>query len=200
MNKLLLGICCAWFLTSSCQSEGKSEPLDEEISIGQEWIAHLATGSDTYQTDRVGDTTIYKYPDLIVKVVEKYEIPGEYIQLISPQSEKEINEENAYFLGKVGKYLLVDAGTSSVRTISIYDQETLEVVHNGVSYRDIHIAHLKIFYKTKIDLAESDKKPECSPELKSMDANLLGFLQTVYFDLNTLEYQTTTQVECAYFE
>lgn len=200
MKKWILGLSSAWLLANSCQHEKENKSLEEEISIGQEWIANLATGTDSYQTDRIGDTTVYIYPDVSIKVVEKYDLPGEYIQLNFPKGVKEIDVEAAYYLGKIGKYLLIDVGTSSVRKIDIYDQETMEIVHSGVSYKSIHIDQQKVYYKTKIELSEEDKKPECSSELKDMGEEFLGYLQTVYFDLNTLEYQTTTQVECAYFE
>lgn len=201
MRNWLLGVCSVGILTMSCQQEEEKDTISEDISIGQEWVAHLVTGSDSYQTERIGDTTIYIFSDMRVSVVEKYDEPGEYIQITSGKKNFVIDEEAAYFLGKVGQYLLIDAGTSTVRNISIIRSEDQEKIHTGISYRDVYVELQKVYYKTKIELAEEDNKPECSSELKSLGTEeQLGYLQTVYFDLDSLQLQQTNQIECAYFE
>lgn len=187
-------------MCAACNQSEKDDAHLEEVSIGQEWIAKLANGTDAYQTDRSGDTTIYVYPDIQVKVVEKYEEPGENIFLINSSGIENIDVETGYFLGKVGKYLLIDRGTSTVRNLDVYELSNLEIVHSGISYREVNVSNGKVYYKTKIELDDDKEKPECSSELKNMGEDLLGYLQTVYFDLDSLNLVETTQVECAYFE
>ncbi len=194
-------IFCFLLLCISCQSNSdQHEEIVEIKDSGDEIPYNVLIGSDSFDFDTNSDTNIFIYPHLTIASIPKADKPGEIIRMIKDGKEHTFDIEAAYFNGKIGDYLLFDIGTSSVRTLEIYDSKNLSQVLKVVDYRDLTAQNPSITFKTRIQaLRASQTPPPCPEELKEMKENV-GYFQTKVFDFSTLTLKDSDLVTCEYVE
>lgn len=198
----LLSLFCILILCYSCQSnsDDQHEEIVEIKDSGDEIPYNVLIGSDSFDFDTNSDTNIFVYPDLTIASIPKADKPGEIIQMIKDGKEHTFDIEAAYFYGKIGDYLLFDIGTSSVRTLEIYDSKNLSQVLKVVDYRDLTVQNQSVTFKTRIQVLKASQTPSpCPEELKDMKENV-GYFQAKVFDFNTLTLKDTHLVTCEYVE
>lgn len=190
------------------------------------WLNIQAHGLDSKVTykDRGKDLTCYVYQKYIVHVFGEsdYDTPIKInvfkrLSKVSTMAAEEKNkgaicfESNKqvmsikpkwphhYFDGIKNEYLFLDSGTSTIRTLSIYNLKSKKKLHD-LELRDYAVLNNRLFYfKFANHLNKGDTLySKCFKEIKIPYG--LALEKLVVFDLKNNVERQTSERQCAYYE
>ncbi len=107
--------------------------------------------------------------------------------------------DNYYFAGIKNEYLFWDSGTSTNRTLSIYNLETKKHLQDIALKDYVLLDNLLLYFKFSKHITKNDKYYlKCFNEINVPYG--LAIEKLVIFDLNNNVERETSEIQCAYYE
>jgi hypothetical protein len=156
--------------------------------------------SDTIKDEAsASDTVKHSFDNYTIAVVPHKGEIGEAVIVEDKKQNRSftVDEGDTYYVDVVDSFLLIDAGTSSLRRLKVVDLNNNKIVFEGSYYDKLDIKEKKIIFKAEVSITEEARKPKC-PDAKNKEYN--GFLEEQVLDLTNLRLVKTGKYECAYFE
>lgn len=178
-------------------------PQDSTAQVTQmENTAALVAGSDSALHVTCSEEGCeFVYAGYTVTTRSRQEAPGEVIAIIHHttkiQTTLEIKEAEGaqYFVGMVGKYVLIDIGTGNIRKLAVYDlsaQSVATLLNDIVNDAFIRDKQLNYTVLLTTDNATGSKLPPCSGTTLEMS----GYTELMRYNFKTRKSISTQTYDC----
>ncbi|HEY3370672.1 MAG TPA: hypothetical protein VGK10_07485 [Prolixibacteraceae bacterium] len=149
------------------------------------------------------DSFCYHYRDYRITVYHPSTTDG-FIRIVDSKNQTRtlVTDDTTYFYGIMNHKMVIDNGTSSIRMLSVYDLETMDLIFSS-SYKDQIIAKGQtIEYDFPISYSDEPFiRPDC-PEKKQIEDSdgVVGYIEPRDYKVDTNEVIKAGPIRCVFFE
>ena len=162
---------------------------------------YLLAGSDNPKSNTCNDSCIIVYMNYSVITKTHPDSPGEDIIVVNDSTKSRLNIDvqsdyhAQYFCGLVGDNLLIDVGTSIVRTNIIYNLKKKCIIDSVRTVFDgAKLINGKLYYTTI--MAEDRVKKLNLPLCDYTNLEFNGYIEYMYFDFKTEKRISLEKYKC----
>jgi len=162
----------------------------------------ILNGSDTCEITILNDSTLYDYMSFLITEQVHKTTNGHTLKVLNKKDNRFYKigiEHGVYFLGLIGDYMLIDIGTSNIRTLNIYHILTKDIVFQNRYFDNIEINNSNLIFLDKVDIQDETLKPNCPQNLLDIGYGI-GYSEKLVYHIRDLKLKRTGIYKCHYFE